>query len=107
MGTGVRRWWRPVLAVAGVLAAGIFFLVYQRVLTIVEKPSWPPGPGAITAADAQNATQQFAARTDVEPSDVGVPYAWSTSATIDPWPEGKNFFPRIFEDVSKARSDVH
>ena len=105
--SSVRRWWRPVLAVFGLLLAGFFFLVYQQVLTIVQKPSWPPGPAAITAAGAQLATQRFVARTEVRPADVGVPYAWSTAATIDPWPEGKNFYPRIFDDVSKARSSVH
>ena len=34
-------------------------------------------------------------------------YAWSTAATIEPWAEGKNFFPRIFADVEAARSSVH
>ena len=36
-----------------------------------------------------------------------MPYAWSTAATIEPWPEGKNFFPRIFADVEQAYSSVH
>jgi cardiolipin synthase len=102
-----RRWWRPVLAVVGLVLAAFFFLAYQRVLTIVQKPSWPPGPGAITAAGAQHATQQFVARSDVTPGDVGVAYAWSTAATIDPRPEGKNFFPRIFDDVRNAKSSIH
>ena len=57
-----RRWWRPVLAVVGLVLAAFFFLAYQRVLTIVQKPSWPPGPGAITAAGAQLATQRIGAR---------------------------------------------
>jgi cardiolipin synthase len=103
----VGRWWRPVLAVVGILLAVFFFFLSRQVLTIVQKPSWPPGPNAITAAGAQIATQQFAARSDVSPADVGVPYAWSTAATIDPWPEGKNFFPRIFSDIEKAHSSVH
>jgi cardiolipin synthase len=96
-----------VLAVVGILFAGFFFVVSRQVLAIVQKPSWPPGPNAITAAGAQLATQQFAARSDPKPADVGVPYAWSTAATIEPWPEGKNFFPRIFADIEKARSSVH
>jgi cardiolipin synthase len=103
----LRRWWRPVLAVVGILFAAFFFVVSRQVLAIVQKPSWPPGPNAITAAGAQLATQQFAARSDPKPADVGVPYAWSTAATIEPWPEGKNFFPRIFADIEKARSSVH
>jgi cardiolipin synthase len=35
-----------------------------------------------------------------------MPYAWSTAATIEPWPEGKNFFPKIFADIEKAHSSV-
>jgi cardiolipin synthase A/B len=103
----VGRWWKPALAVLGLLAVGFLFLVYQQVLTIVQKPSWPPGRGAITAAGAQIATQRFVARSDAAPADVGVPYAWSTAATIDPWPEGKNFFPRIFDDIRQAKSTVN
>ena len=103
----VARWWKPVLAVVGLLAAGFFFFVYQQVLTIVQKPSWPPGPGAITAAGAQVGTQRFVARSGAKPSDVGVPYAWSTAATIAPWPEGKNFFPLIFDDIRNAHSTVN
>ena len=34
-------------------------------------------------------------------------FAWSTAATIEPWVEGVNFFPRIFADVEAARSSVH
>jgi cardiolipin synthase len=102
----VRRWWKPVLAVLGLVLAAFFFVVYQQVLTIVQKPSWPPGPGSITSAGAQSATQRFVARSR-KPDEVGVPFAWSTAATIDPWPEGKNFFPRIFDDIQKAHSTVN
>jgi len=103
----LRRWWRPVLGVVGILFAAFFFLVSRQVLAIVQKPSWPPGRNAITAAGAQLATQRFAARSDPKPADVGMPYAWSTAATIEPWSEGKNFFPKIFADIEKATSSVH
>jgi cardiolipin synthase len=98
---------RPLLAIGGMVLAGGFFLVYQRVLSITEKPSWPPPPGAITSDGSQDAVEAFAARSDPGARDVGLPFAWSTAATIDPWPEGKNFFPRIFADVEKAQSSVH
>ncbi len=101
-----RRWWRPGLAVVGLLLAAFLFVVWRQVLAIEEKPSWPPGPTAITAQGAQLATERFVARSDLKPADVGVPFAWSTAATIDPWPEGKNFFPRIFADIEKAHSTV-
>jgi cardiolipin synthase len=103
----IRRWWRPVLGVTGIVVALLFFLVARRVLAIVQNPSWPPGRDAITAAGAQLATQRFAEMSDPKPADVGVPFAWSTAATLDPWPEGKNFFPRISADVEKAKSSVH
>ena len=102
----MRRWWKPVIAVLGLVLAAFFFVVYQQVLTIVQKPSWPPGRGAITAAGAQVATERFVAGSR-KPDEVGVPFAWSTAATIDPWPEGKNFFPRIFDDIEKAHSTVN
>ena len=41
------------------------------------------------------------------PHDAALDFAWSTAATIEPWVEGKNFFPRIFADVEAARSSVH
>ena len=103
----LRRWWRPVLAVLGILFATFFFLVSRQVLAIVQKPSWPPTADAITSAGAQQAAQQFSSRSDPRPSDVGMPYAWSTAATVEPWPEGKNFFPKIFDDIQRARSSVH
>ena len=62
---------------------------------------------AITAAGAQQAVETFAARSDPRPSDVGMPYAWSTAATVEPWPEGKTFFPKILHDIQAAHSSVH
>jgi cardiolipin synthase len=92
-----------VLAVTGIVFAAAFFSLLRRVLGIVQDPSWPPGPGAIESVDAERAAERF----DGRPSDVGMPYAWSTAATIEPWPEGTNFFPRIFDDVRHAASSVH
>jgi cardiolipin synthase len=103
----VRPRWGPLLAGVAISFAAVFYVLARRVFGLVERPSWPPGAGAVTAEDAQRAVEEFAARPDRRPSDVGVPYAWSTVATIDPWAEGRNFFPRIFEDVRAARSSIH
>ena len=102
----IAQWWRPVLAVIGLLLAAFFFLVWHQAISVTENPSWPPGHDAITAAGAQIATERFIA-TNPRPRDVGLPFAWSTAATIDPWPEGKNFFPKIFADIDKAHSTVN
>ena len=94
-------------AVAALLLAGVFVLVYQRVLGITQQPSWPPPADAVSAAGAQAAVEEFAAREGTRPHDATLPFAWSTAATIEPLVEGKSFFPRILADVEAARSTVH
>jgi len=103
----IGRMWKPVLAVAGLLLAAFFLLVYRQVLYTVQKPSWPPPPNAITSAGARAATEEFAGRSRPRVADVGLDYAWSTAATIEPHVEGREFFPLIFADVRAARSSVH
>ena len=98
---------RAALAVVGLLAALLFVVVYRQVLGITQRPSWPPPAGAVTAASAQAATEAFDAEGGKRPHDAALDLAWSTAATIDPWVEGANFFPRIFADVEAARSSVH
>jgi len=90
---------------AGAVVALVAVVVYlaRRVFGIVSKESWPPGADALAAADAEAAVARF----DGGPTDVGLPYAWSTVATVEPWPEGREFFPRIFADVRGARTSVH
>ena len=106
-GDANRGWWRPTLAGASVVLTAFFVLVFGQVLGISQQDHWPPPPDAVTSADALAATEAFAARDDVRPHDAALDFAFSTAATIDPWPEGKNFFPRIFDDVEAATSSVH
>jgi cardiolipin synthase A/B len=89
------------------LVAGLFVLVFQQVLGITQSPSWPPPPGSVTPSGAEAATEAFAARAGTRPHDAALDFAWSNAATIEPWVEGKTFFPRIFADVAAARSSVH
>jgi cardiolipin synthase len=89
------------------VAAALFVLVYRQVLGVTQRKSWPPPPDAVTSAAAQAATEAFAARDGQRPHDAALDFAWSKAATIEPWAEGANFFPRIFADVEAARSSVH
>ena len=98
---------RKALAVAGLVAALAFVLLYRQVLGVTQQPSWPPPSNAVTPAGAQAATEAFATRDRVRPHDAALDFAWSTAATIEPWPEGANFFPRIFADVEAADTSVH
>ncbi len=87
--------------------AALFVLAYRRVLGVPQRPGWPPPVDAVTSAGAQAATEAFAARGTMRPHDAALPFAWSTAATIEPWAEGVNFFPKIFADVEGAQSTVH
>ena len=94
---------RRGLALAALVLAAVFVVVYRQVLGVTQRPSWPPPPDAVTPATAQAATESFSGR----PHDAVLPFAWSTAASIEPLVEGKSFFPRIFADVEAARSSVH
>jgi cardiolipin synthase len=98
---------RTAGAVAGLVLAGFFVVVFEQVLGITQRPSWPPPAHAVTAAGAQAATEAFAAADDVRPHDADLDFAFSTAATIEPLVEGRTFFPRIFADIEAARSSVH
>jgi cardiolipin synthase A/B len=102
-----RRRLRDALGILGLLIVGLLVLVFQQVLGITHSPSWPPPPGAVTPSGAEAATEVFAARAGTRPNDAAFDFAWSNAATIEPWVEGKTFFPRIFADVEAARSSVH
>jgi cardiolipin synthase A/B len=98
---------RKTLALAVGAFTLVFVVAYRRVLGVTQRPSWPPPSDAVTPAGAQAATEAFAARGGARPHDAALPFAWSTAATIEPWAEGVNFFPRIFADVEAAQSSVH
>ena len=90
---------RRALAAVALFGVPVLIELYRRVLAIPQRPSWPPPRDAVTSAGAQAATEARAPA----PLD----FAWSTAATIEPWVEGVNFFPRIFADVEAASSSVH
>jgi cardiolipin synthase len=90
---------RTIFALA---AFALVVAVHRRVLGIERRPSWPPPADAVTPAGARAATEAF----DGGPRD-SLPFAWSTAATIEPWADGTEFFPRILADIEAARSSVH
>jgi cardiolipin synthase len=89
--------------IAPVVGVALFAAVHRRVLGIKREPSWPPGPDAVTADGALEATRAFNGGTRA----AALEFAWSTAATLDPYVEGVNFFPRILADVEAARESVH
>jgi cardiolipin synthase A/B len=98
---------RIALAVVALVVAGLFLFIYRQALWTTEEAHWPPPSDAVTSASAETAAEDFAARDDVGAHDAALDFAWSTAATIEPWVEGKTFFPKIFADVEAAESSVH
>jgi cardiolipin synthase len=98
---------RTAGAVVLLVLALLFVVIFRQVLGVTQRVSWPPPADAVTAAGAEAATEAFAARDGTRPHDADLDFAWSTAATIEPWVEGKTFFPRIFADVDAATSSVH
>ena len=97
----------PALRSASLAAGVTAVALARRVLAIPQQPSWPPSPHAVTAPGAEAAVREFAARDRPRTREAALEFAWSTAASIDPWVEGNNFFPRILADVEAARSSVH
>ena len=102
----VWHWVRASSAVLGLVVMFFVFALMSRVLVVVEDPSWPPAADAVTADQAQAVTEAFVAG-DPRPTDPSIAYAWSTAASIGPWPEGVEFFPRIFDDMEAADDSIH
>jgi cardiolipin synthase len=61
----------------------------------------------VTSDSAQAACVALARRAGLRPRHAALHFAGSTAASIDPWVEGREFFPRILADVEAARSSVH
>lgn len=100
------RGWKEIGGVVGLLLVLFGLYVAEELLEIEEQVSWPPSPDAIASDDAEAATEAFAAEPS-DPMDIGLEYAWTTADTFEVWPEGVEFFPRIFEDLEGAESSIH
>jgi cardiolipin synthase len=98
---------RQVTTLGAVLGAVSIAGLYRRTIATPQLPSWPPPPDAVTPEGAEAATKAYAAEPRRHPRRAALDFTWSTAATIEPWAEGVNFFPRIFADVEAASSSVH
>jgi cardiolipin synthase len=99
-------WRRPAAGAAAVAGVMLMLAVFLRVLYVPESSSWPPPPDAITADQAQSATEAFGSGSP-RPRDLDLDYAWSTADSVEPWAEGSEFYPRILDDIRAAQSSVH
>lgn len=78
--------------------------VVRRVLRIEQRPSDPAGSG-IGADGAEAAVERFVER-GRSAHDADVQFEPSTANSIDPFVEGREFYPRILADIEQA-SSIH
>src|SRR4051794_15805325 len=100
----------PLLWVGLIVAVAVavpLVLAFRHILGIRQRPCWPPPDGAVTPEGARAATEALVETGGSRPHGDALDFAWSTAATIEPWPEGATFFPRILADIEAAQSSVH
>jgi cardiolipin synthase len=110
---GESRWVRQPFSWGRTVGGGVLIalsvlvsLILGQVIYITEDASWPPPASAITADGAQAAAEQFTSGSP-RPRELDLDYAWTTAATVEPFAEGAEFFPRILDDIKNATKSVH
>lgn len=105
-----KRWRRRLrrVAVASVITLlAAYLIVWWVALRIVEHPSWPPPADAVTAAQAQAVTEEFARRDDPGRDDVAIPFAPATASGVQLFLDGPEFFPAMLADIDAAEGSIH
>src|SRR5215471_3226417 len=85
-----------------IISAACRILGYQIAPSI-----YPPPPDAVPSGLAESVTTRIAAQPDVDREDLAVSLAPSTTASVQLYVDGQNFYPAILNDIRAARSSVH
>jgi cardiolipin synthase len=97
---------RATTLTAGLAAAAGAAHLGRRVLQTEEATEWPATGPLVGPAGAAQATAEFG-RTARGPHEVGLAYAPSRAATIEPYAEGAVFYPLMLDDIASATSSIH
>ena len=92
-----------VVGTCAVLVAAAWQVLYFQ----TAPPVYPPARNAVTAAMAQSVATRIAAQSTVDRSDLPVDLAPSTTASMQLYVDGQNFYPALLADIRAARSSVH
>ena len=68
---------------------------------------YPPPADAVPAGLSQTVATRIVNKPSVEREDLAVSLAPTTSASVELYVDGQNFFPRMLADIQAAQSSVH
>jgi cardiolipin synthase A/B len=95
-----------LLAMIGILI--VIISAACRILGYQIAPSiYPPPPDAVPSELAGSVTARIVAQQSVDREDLAVGLAPSTTASVQLYVDGQNFFPVMLDDIRAARSSVH
>src|SRR5215470_1843833 len=80
-----------------IISAACRILGYQIAPSI-----YPPPPDAVPSGLAESVTTRIAAQPDVDREDLAVGLAPSTTASVQLYVDGQNFYPAILNDIRAA-----
>lgn len=85
----------------------VLFVGWWSILRIVEHDHWPPPANAVTATDAQAATEALLAQSDLRHTNVNLDLAPSTASDVRLFLDGTTFFPAMMMDLESAEDSIH
>ena len=92
--------------IGAVVGLAIIVVVWLR-LSVKHVPAYPPSSGALSPAAARGLVERLAVEERVSTADLAVAMAPSSVSSFQLQIDGKNFFPRILDDIRAARTSVH
>ena len=101
------RWIGRVGYTTSVVLVVICLVVWWVALRIVEHPSWPPPADAVTPAQAQGTTEEFARQEDPGLDDLAIPFAPATASEVAFFRDGTEYFPGMLADIGAAQHSIH
>lgn len=97
----IARWQIAPLVASGLSAGAAGRLVAQALQYHDQRPAVASSVG-VAAAEAAAAAHEFG-WSNTGPHGVGVDFAASSARSIEPLVEGRNFYPRILDDIRAAQ----
>ena len=94
---------RSLLLPLGLLVGAVWWFILRRGPRLLAGP----GSGPIEVDEAMEYARRSLEQPGPQHSDLARLWGTSTAAGVEVLPEGRNFYPRMLEDIAGARHSVH